>query len=447
MRPITIAMVAALCLPAMPPGLASSGITQPQGRVRVSDRSLADDGGPFAALGASLFWAAWAYRHDRPRLDAHLELLSTHGFDYIRALGVVGRQPYWAGREIDWRWPDYKEVIAGLTDHAYDKYGLRVQWTIFGDADQMIPDDGDRTRLVDTFLAMARGREHKIIHFEIANEYWQNGFGGPEGLAQIRRLAAHLADRTDIPVAISASAGHECDDHLAVYRDLDVEILTEHFSRDVDGRFGRWGPALAPWSVHECSGLPRVVSNNEPIGPKSSVASETDPMRLIGAAISTYMGGVGLYVLHTDAGVRGHDALTDMPNAPALLTAFSALKRYLPRDVVNWTRYRHDAGEHPFVTYAGETAGAVWPDGHNDGAVEVLASVKASRFLVVPLGIINGLTLEARRPMRFDVLHPLTGERLEAHSLRAGEKVRLRPLPVLVLVGEFADAPPSPGGR
>jgi hypothetical protein len=91
---------------------------------------------------------------------------------------------------------------------------------------------------------MSRGREHKIIHFEVANESWQNGFGGADGIAQIRELSVYLAARTDIPVAVSDSQGHECADHLALYRDLQVEILTEHFSRDVSGRLGRW---RVPW--------------------------------------------------------------------------------------------------------------------------------------------------------------------------------------------------------
>ncbi len=409
------------------------------GNVRLSGHAVADDRGEFPALGASLFWAAWAYKNDRPRLDAHLQLLADHRFDYFRALGVVGRQPYWAGREIDWRWPDYKEVIAGLTDHAYDRYGLRVQWTIFADAEQVIPDSSDRQNLIDTFVAMSRGREHKIMHFEVANESWQNGFGGPQGIAEIRRLAKRLADATDIPVAISDSEGQECANHLELYKDAGVDILTEHFSRDVDGPLRRWGPVIAPWSVRECVGLPSVVSNNEPMGPKSSIESETDPMRLVGAAIASYMAGVGLYVLHTEAGVWGRTPLNDMPNAGEILDGLSAMRAYLPPDIANWRRHRHDSKEHPFIPHAGKARGAIWPDGHEDGAVEVLACDKDGRFFVVPVGIVNGLTLEARSDLEFDVLHPLTGQKLEHHTLKAGQTVRLK-LPVMVITGRLLAA-------
>src|SRR5215208_921250 len=52
------------------------------GPVRLDGRSFADDGGKFNALGASLFYGAWAYKHDRPRLERNLATLSRNGFDY-----------------------------------------------------------------------------------------------------------------------------------------------------------------------------------------------------------------------------------------------------------------------------------------------------------------------------------------------------------------------------
>jgi hypothetical protein len=409
-----------------------------QGNVRVSGHAVADDRSEFAALGASLFWAAWAYKHDKARLDSHLKLLAEHRFDYIRVLGVVGRQPYWAGREVDWRWPDYRDVIAGLTDYAYDRYGLRTEWTIFADADQMIPARDDRFKLLDAFLEMSRRREHKIMHFEIANESWQNGFGGAEGIAQIRELAAYLAERTAIPVAISDSEGNSCDDHLLLYKDMKVDILTEHFARDVRGTRRRWEPVIAPWQVRQCPGLPQVISSNEPIGPRSSLASEDDPMRLIAAAISSYMAGVGLYVFHTDAGIWGREAITDMPNAATILKAFAAMKGYVPPDIANWRHYRHDAPEHPFILYAGDQRGAPITDTSSDGALELFASIKGNQFFVLAIGIVNGLTIETKRAAKFDVIHPLTGEKLAEHVLAPAERIKLRPLPALVLSGTFS---------
>jgi hypothetical protein len=418
-----------------PPVTSSADVEPPPGRVRLVGRAVADDGGPFPALGASLMWAAWAYRHDRDRLDANLRFLAEHRFDYIRALGIVGRQPYWAGREIDWRWPDYADVIAGLTDLAYDRYGLRVQWTIFADADQMIPDRDDRVRLVDQFVEMSRGREHKIMMFELANEAWQNGFEGAGGLALLRELGRHLRGRTDIPVALSASAGQDCESHLELYAGEVADVITEHFDRDVSGPDGHWRPIRKSWDLAGCPGLPPVASNNEPIGPESSVEQDDDPMRLVTAAIASYMGGLAMYVFHTDAGVWGRRHLREMANAEQTVRGYAAMKAYLPGDLANWTRYHHDSPGHPFMTYAGGQPNARWPEGHDDGAVQVLAASSGDRFLVLPLGIRNFLQLRATRAMSVEVIHPLTGEVVERRDLEAGEWLRLEGLPAFLLRG------------
>lgn len=395
---------------------------KPSGVVRVSGRAVADDRGPFPALGASLFWALWAYKNDPARLDAHLKLLAEHNVDYIRALGVVGRQPAWAGRVIDSRWPDYDDMIAGLTDHAFDFYGLRIEWTIFGDADQMVPEPADRVKLVDRFLAMSKGREHKIMHFEVANESWQNGFEGPDGLEELRALARRLDAGTEIPVAASDSEGHECADHLAMYRELDLQILTEHFPREGNAKAGRWAPVIAPWEVRECKGLPAVVSNNEPIGPLSSVASETDPVKVVAAAVSSWMSGVGLYVFHTDAGVWGRESITSMPGANAILDGLGKAGSYVPGDIANWDRHRRTSKGHPFTV---------------DGAIDTFASVKEDRFFAIAIGVDDAAEFTARRAVEFETVDPLTGAKGKPQTLAQGEKTSVKGSGMVVLQGKF----------
>jgi hypothetical protein len=395
---------------------------KPSGTVRIDGRAVADDRGPFPGLGASLFWALWAYKNDPARLDAQLKLLSEHNVDYIRALGVVGRQPEWAGRVIDSRWDDYDEMIAGLTDHAFDFYGLRIEWTIFGDADQMVPESADRVKLVDRFLAMTKGREHKIMHFEVANESWQNGFEGAEGMEELRALARRLDAGTAIPVAASDSEGHDCADHLGMYRGLDLQILTEHFPRSPEGPAGRWAPVIAPWEVRECKGLPAAVSNNEPIGPLSSVASESDPVKVVAAAVSSWMAGVGLYVFHTDAGVWGREAITDMPGAEAILDGLGKARSYVPGDVANWDHHRGPSAGHPFTV---------------DGAIDTFASVKADRFFVIAIGVENGAAFAARRPLEFESIDPLTGAKSGMKTLAEGEKTSVKGSGMVVLQGKF----------
>ena len=261
------------------------------GVVGLDGNSLIDDGGRFNAVGATMMWAAWGYKFDKARLEQNLDHLSKNGIHYIRALGVVGdydEPDFWDGREIDWHWPDYADVIAGLTDLAWNQYGMRVEWTLIGDGQKNIPDMADRYALVDTFLAMSKGREHAIMHFEIANEAWQNGFEGEQGIADLRALSQYMKDGTDLLVAASAPAGVSCADWQAVYGGDVADLATIHFDRDIGQVEGSWRPVHLPWTLEDCADLP-VGSNNEPIGPGASVNTEEDPVKLAYAAISTFV--------------------------------------------------------------------------------------------------------------------------------------------------------------
>jgi hypothetical protein len=132
-------------------------------------------------------------------------------------LSMVGYYPAWEGREIapvsftsregkriD-AWPDYWQQLRELIDLAYDRYGMRTQITIFADA-QLMPKEETRIEHMRKLLAdVVPGREHKIILLEVANEAWQNGFPGDEGVADLREFAKYLASRTEIPVAITSN--------------------------------------------------------------------------------------------------------------------------------------------------------------------------------------------------------------------------------------------------
>ena len=414
---------------------------QRHGPVRLDDGVLVDDDGPFNALGTTLMWGAWAYKFDRPRLDTNLAAIADAGFDYVRLLGVVGdpdNPDYWDGREIDWRWPDYAEVIAGLTDLAYDRYGLRVQWTLIGDGQIAIPHEQDRYALADGFLAMAAGREQKIILLEVANEAWQNGFAGDDGVAQLRALTVYLRDRTDILVAASAPQGHECDDYQRIYGGGVADIATIHFDRNVRLRDGHWRPVRQPWELAYCEGMP-PGSNNEPIGPGASVAEEADPLKLVSAAIATYVCNLPMYVYHTSAGVRGDAHIFDMPG----FHAFGALRTILPPDLVGWSRRNAHWDNSSFVVYAedpaGEHADTMWPDLRDatSGTVRAYGDVNGDEFLVFVFGILNRVLMEPRRAMRFEVIDPITGAQRAEYDLAAGERFELSGSEALLLRGRY----------
>lgn len=405
------------------------------GKVRLSGRALKDDQGEFFGMGATLFAAARWYKFDKPRLEKNLKTLSDNGFDYARVLGTVA----WTGREIDPKWPDYKEVIAGLTDLAYDKYGIRIEWTAFGDAQLIAPTFAEKQRVIDALLEMSKGREHKILSFEIANESWQNGFGGEQGVKEIRQLAKYLKDRTEIIVAVSAPPDYTEFD--ALYGGDVADFATLHLDRD--SRIGpdlNWRPVRQPWGEPP-NGMP--VSNNEPIGPGSSVACDSDPTRLTSHAVVSGVAGFQSYVYHSVAGIAhsantscglGYDqSLAEMPG----IDGFIAMKKYLPGGIANWSKENHHWAGHPFIVYGDGQANHMTTDGARNGVMRAYAAHSGNQFIVALTRIVGNLVMEAKSPLEFDALNVVTGEVVSHHNLKRGERVTFSGRDALILKGFY----------
>lgn len=374
-------------------------------------------------LAASLFKAAWAYRHDRPWLESQLEWLSAHDVDAIRALGVVGdpgAPDYWDGREIDWRWPDYDEVIAGVTDLAYDKYGLQVQWTIFADAQKNTPHEDDRAGLVRRFVEMSRGRERKILAFEVANEFWNNGFDGEDGVRQLGVYARELRRGTSIPVAASSHRDELC----PLYAEGVVDFATIHFDRRAPE--ARWAPLSEPWRIARQAGhfaacsMPEEASNNEPIGPGASHSEPMMPLHVVMSAVNTYLSNIPVYVFHSGPGVR--DDATDpdrlrpsrfdqLPEAGRIFGGLAAIKRYVPSDITSWRSVSPTESDFPFTV--------------NGSAKVALGATRGARFIVSLSGLEGTVEVVARRAVEVRRLDPVTGALLEKRSLKTGEPLRL----------------------
>ena len=444
-RVIAVAVVASMLGGALAAG-AAEGLKKRgrrTGPVRVEGHSLVDDNGPFLGLGVSYFTALWRAKHDRARLEADLEFLARCGFNYYRMLSMVGYYPAWEGLEItpaagvnrkDKRieaWPDYWAQLRGLVDLAYDKYGLRTQITIFADA-QLMPEKSARIEHMRRMLEeVVAGREQKIILLEVANEAWQNGFAGKEGVADLREFAKYLGDRTKVPVAITSN--HE-DDFEELYAGGVADIATWHFSRDRRTDEG-WKPVYDCWELGEKKGFP-PVSSNEPIGPGSSVDAERDPVKIVAAAAFAYAAKLPMYVYHSEAGVFGRSRFQEMPG----VDRFAAVMRLLPPDLAGWERNDGKGKGAVFTAYAGGQADRYWPEvkGARDGCVRNVGGRKGERFVCVAIGIKpEGLELEAREAVELAAHDPLTGEVVKAAKLRAGERVRVPGrLGALIVVGK-----------
>jgi hypothetical protein len=334
-------------------GVAQAPAKPRRGVVHAAGRAFADEGGVFLARGASLFWALWGYQHDRERLGRNLATLRGWDIDYVRVLGVVGAPgdnpaDSWRDRRVDPSTPSYDQDVAAFTDWAYRDYGLRVQWTIFGGVD-FAPTPQARRSLLERFARMTRGREQEIFAIEVANEAWQNGFPGDAGRTELHALAKVLKSQTTNLVALSAPQSSNCDGVRSLYAGSAADLVTLHLPRASITGGAIWNTFRDPWSFRDCSGVPALMSSNEPIGPESSVASSDDPGVLAALAAVTYGSGIGAFVLHTGAGVRGggaadlararHSNLWELPTGARIADGLNTLIRQLPADLPNWEKH------------------------------------------------------------------------------------------------------------
>jgi hypothetical protein len=178
-----------------------------------------------------------------------------------------------------------------------------------------------------------------------------------------------------------------------------------------------------------CATLPPILSNNEPIGPGSSVESESDPYRIVAAAADTYLAGMPIYIFHTGPGVRDDpyhplglrpSRLQDLRGATRIIGSLYAMKGYLPGDVHLWTRHKRDDPLHPFSI---------------EGAVQsALAASRDARAVVLLSDVTGPLVLIARREMNIELIDPPTGEVRVRSRLAKGDRLSLEPAPAYVVL-------------
>ncbi len=422
------------------------------GDVGLDGQALIDAGGEFTGLGASYFQALRRTKFDRARYRSDLDYLARNGFDYIRTLSMVGWYDAWEGKEIApisfqnengasvQGWNDYWQQFREMIDIAYDEFGLRTQVTLFADA-QLMPNEADRIAHMQNVLANLEGREHKVMLLEVANEYWQNGFPDPGGVAKVREFGDYLADRTNVLVALSSTNNNNAT-LQQMYQGSSADVATEHFSRDIGTVEGGWLPVRDPWRVNSAVGVPPVISN-EPIGPGSSVNSENDPIKLVSAAAFAWMAGLPAHVYHTNAGVFGNMRFEDM----AGVTDFRHVQNILPGDIANWPRSEGKDALAPFTTYANGQANKWYTEvaSPNSGVVRNIANVKGDDFYTLPIGILGGgVELQARQNMTVQVFNPLNGEVVRELTPSATQRFTLEQGPQAYIIrGSYADDGPA----
>jgi hypothetical protein len=398
-------------------GLVTSPVHQRKGVVHAEGRSWVDDGGPFYPLGQTLFWALSGWKNDRARLKQNLEFLSHHHYDYVRILGEVD----WPGREIDPSWPDYAQVLGEFIDEAYDVYGLRTELTLVGGV-------GDPLTLAQKVAPVINaGRQHKIMNLEIANE----SYARPCTFAQMYAAGRYLRQNTPNLVAISSgegtppTSGDWRADYVSLYLPADAANLgTIHMDRTFGD--GGWRIARQPWDWKD---LPFPVSHNEPIGPRSSVAEEVDPMRLAMLRAVGLINGVEAYVFHNATGVTGavdpaHNRpanLWEVPNIDAIMDAVRGIDAFLPARVGDGQHWNNAWGGNPWV------ADAFWSDGADHGVNRNYTVSTADGWVSTESGVKDRVVMTASRHSLVEVYDVLLGKQQEV-ELQAGQTLTLTPV-------------------
>jgi hypothetical protein len=324
---------------------------------------------------------------------------------------------------------------------------LRTEVTIFADAQYVMPSKAARQAHLDGVLAAIAGRESKLLHLEVANEAWQNGFPGAQGSADLREFTRYLADRTRVLVAITSNDDTSNEGIINLHRGSAADLATVHFERDTRTLEGGWLPVRDAYRAGNLPGVP-PVSSNEPIGPGSSVASESDPIKLCAAAAFAYLANLPAYVYHCRAGVFGFArccppaGTEDRFEDSAGIHAYPHLRRILPPDLASWTRHDGLESSAPFTVFCNGQSNRYWTEvrGATNGCHRNIGSVKEREFVCLPMGILaGGVTLEARRPVQFEMFHPLTGAVLSNLTMNAGQRCTLPPGPgAYILKGTWA---------
>jgi hypothetical protein len=347
---------------------------------------------------------------------------SQTGVDYVRMFCEVGGRT-WEDRTIDPRWPDYEAVLGDAIDTAFDRYGLRVELTVLAGGSGA-PRELAFQKVIKGVLP---GREHKVMHGEGANE----GNFGDE--ASFHALVRNAIRESAILWAVNSPSGADVNEVERLMRATGAQVATGHFERTpgdftADGR--SWRQVRQAWDWRD---LRWPGSHNEPAGPQSSVAEQNDPLVLAMMRAVGILSGVGAFVLHTGAGVRGGGAADlargrsanfwDVPQIEEILEALYRVATILPIDLPHWTKannqWRPPLPEHPLP------ADSVWTAGADHGIVRNYGAFRDDAFVTLPHGVREYVVMTPGRACAVRVHSPLTGELMTEARLAAGEGLRL----------------------
>jgi len=316
-----------------------------RGVVYAAHKAVCDARGPFNALGVSFFWLLWGLKYDRDRTLRNLD--ACLGADVLRIFCCVG-QPgdSWEDRMIDPNWPDFQPLLGDALNELQAR-GMRALVTIFADVTSAVPDEQARVAHVERVCEVLNQHPDQVYNIGVSNE----GIGFPDdGYAEIWRHVEAVRDLTPFLVSgvCSVEGPHDT-------------VFAGRTERKVQGDGGMWEHTEQPYDLKDTA---LIASDEEPIGPQSSVAEDDDPLRNTTHAACAWIMRAPIYVYHCGAGIRGggqadldrgrYANFYDQPSFAPTMAQLVAARDFLPGDLAQWTRITHSnpkhEGEFPFAT-------------------------------------------------------------------------------------------------
>ena len=235
-------------------------------------------------------------------------------------------------------------------------------------------------------------------------------------LRELRELEAILLDADPVgPTSTGAHGDEEGGDPMSSTQSWGM-VGSPHFDRDTTKSEMQDRPWRQPWDWG-LAGKP--LCDDEPIGPRSSVASETRPKVLRSHRTVAFIAGCYATCFHPDEGIRGRGNAQDVPGY--IETAHA--KRFLPAGIANGDMQNANPN---FPNRHWDLDGQYLRSGNANtrGIVRAYGSQMDGRQYTVPFGPVSDYELRSRRNMRVECYQQDRNELLWTKVVTVGEPVK-----------------------